>query len=107
MKIKVDSLFFAKDRGLSNEKAFRVWDLKFKLVDNTLERDNNDSEILKCLKGVIKDNNGVILYDEIKEIVDTSNIIGNNFWNEEYFINTCRFEFRDYFDFTECKFIYV
>ena len=40
-------------------------------------------------------------------VVPFNNIIGNNFWNEDEFESICRFEFKDYFDFSECKFQYL
>ena len=65
------------------------------------------SDILKCLKSCLKYNKNTIDYNEINELVNSNNIIGNNFWNEDNFEDICRFEYRDYFDFSECKFKYI
>ena len=82
-------------------------DLKFNVDPQGLKISNEDSRILKCLKYYINENNNLIDYLEVRELIDSSNIICNNFWNEEYFNNSCKFEFRDYFDLEECKYIYV
>lgn len=111
MKIKVKSLSAVKDtsigKKLKNENAFRIKYFRVDTDSDSLKNCRENSEILKCLKYCIKENNYTINYDEISELVDTSNIIGNNFWNEDDFEKCCRFEYRDYFDFSECKFIYV
>lgn len=107
MKIKIDSLSFVKDPLKANDKAFRIWDLKFKVNPATVDISSEDSSMLRCLKNSIKEHENVILYNELSEIIDISNVLGNNFWTEEYFENACRFEFRNYFDFSECKLIYV
>lgn len=107
MKIKVNSLAIVKDSNVSNEKKFRIWNLKFNVDEETLIRDKEDSDSLTCLKGVIKENNNTILYDELSELVDSSCMMGNNFWSEEDFLRACRFEYRDYFDFSRCKLLYA
>lgn len=111
MKIKVTSLSAVKETYLSKkigeDKGFRVKYIRVNTDPNSLESYGEKEDILRCLKGCIKDNGNTIDYNEISEIVDSSNIIGNNFWNEDYFENTCRFECRDYFDFSECKFKYI
>lgn len=43
----------------------------------------------------------------MSELVDSSNIVENNFWNEENFESVCRFEYRDYLYFSGCKFNYI
>lgn len=111
MKIKIKSLSAIKDTNISkklkNENAFRVRYIRVDTDSESLENSGENSEILKCLKYCIKENNNTIDYDEISELVDSSNIMGNNFWGEDEFERVCRFEYRDYFDFSECKFIYV
>ena len=94
------------DSNLSNEKKFIVWDLKFNVEAETLVKDKYDSDILKCIKGVINENNNVISYNELSEVVDSNCIIGNNFWSEENFLKACKFEYRDYLDFSTCKILY-
>lgn len=111
MKIKVKSISVVKNTsiGLSlcNENVFRVNYMKLNTDSKTLKNSRENSDILKCLKYCVKENENTIDYNEISELVDTSNIIGNNFWSVEEFENVCRFEFRNYFDFSECEFIYL
>ena len=111
MKIKVTSLSAVKETYLSKkigeDKGFRVKYIRVNTDPNSLESYGEKEDILRCLKGCIKDNGNTIDYNEISEIVDSSNIIGNNFWNEDDFERTCRFEYRNYFDFSECKFNYL
>lgn len=110
MKVKVYSLLAKRDTNIStimkSDNTFRVKEIKFNVAPNTLEKGQSDSDILKCLKYCIKENKNTIDYLEVSELIDTGNIIGNNFWNEKYFESTCRFEFRDYFDLENCKIIY-
>lgn len=111
MNIKIKSLSVVKNtsigKKLCNEKAFRVKYIRLNTDSRSLENSRENSDILKSLKHCVKDNGNTIDYNEISELVDTSNIIENNFWSEEEFEETCRFEFRNYFDFSECKFIYL
>lgn len=110
MKVKVNSLIVERDNNIaktmSNDNAFRVKDIKFNVDPCTLEKDKSDSNILKCLKYCIKENKNIIDYLEASELIDTSNIIENNFWNDEYFERSCEFEYRDYFDLENCEIIY-
>ncbi|MDU2671888.1 MAG: hypothetical protein E7C49_07775 [Clostridium sp.] len=111
MKIKIKSLLIDKDKsiaeGICGDNAFTVRDLKFNVDPESLEVTNEDSEILKCLKHCINENNNEIDYLRVNELIDTSNIIWNNFWNEEEFNRTCKFEFRNCFNLEECKYVYV
>ena len=111
MRIKVTSLSVVKEtsiaKKLGNNKVFRVKYIRVNTDSETLENHGEKSDILKCLKSCIKDNGNTIDYNEISELVDSSNIIGNNFWNENDFERAFKFEYRDYFDFSECKFNYV
>lgn len=111
MNIKIKSILVVKNTNiginLGNENVFRVKYMKFNTESTTPKNSREDSEILKCLKYCVKENENTIDYNEISELVDTSNIIGNNFWSEKEFEKACGFEFRNYFDFSECKFIYL
>ena len=111
MRIKVTSLSVVKEtsiaKKLGNNKGFRVKYIRVNTDSESLENYGEKSDILRCLKSCIKDNGKTIDYNEISELVDSSNIIGNNFWNENEFEKVFRFEYRDYFDFSECKFNYV
>ena len=83
MKIKVTSLSAVKETYLSKkigeDKGFRVKYIRVNTDPNSLESYGEKEDILRCLKGCIKDNGNTIDYNEISEIVDSSNIIGNNF----------------------------
>ena len=111
MRIKVTSLLVVKEasiaKNLDDNKAFRVKYIRANTDSESLENYGEKSDILKCLKSCIRDNGNTIDYNEISELVDCSNIIGNNFWNENEFEREFKFEYRDYFDFSECKFNYV
>ncbi|WP_294386411.1 hypothetical protein [uncultured Clostridium sp.] len=109
MRIKIISLSVVreKNKNVGNNKKFRVKDIIINTDSESLQNYGEKSDILRCLKECIKENGNTIDYNEMKELVNCSNIIGNNFWNEDYFENTCRFECRDYFDFSECKFKYI
>ncbi len=111
MKIKIESLLIDKDNGISERigsgNAFTVRDLKFNVDPQSLEVTNEDSEILKCLKYCIHENDNFIDYLEVRELIDTSNIIWTNFWTEEEFSHACKFEFRNCFNLEECKYVYV
>ncbi|CUP06262.1 MULTISPECIES: hypothetical protein [Clostridium] len=111
MKIKIESLLIDKDNSIAerigSDNAFWVRDLKFNVDPKSLEVTNEDPEILKCLKYYINENKNLIDYLEVRELIDTSNIICTNFWNEEEFNRTCKFEFRDYFNLEECKYVYI
>lgn len=111
MKIKIKLLLVDRDDSISErigtDNAFTVRDLKFNVDPQSLKIYNEDSTILKYLKYFINENDNLIDYLELRELIDSSNIICNNFWNEEYFNNSCKFEFRDYFDLEECKYIYT
>lgn len=111
MNIKVKSILVVKNtsigRNLNNENAFRVKYLKLNTELKSLKNIRENSEILKSLKYCVKENENTIDYNEISELVDTSNMIGNNFWSEKEFEKVCSFEFRNYFDFSDCKFIYL
>lgn len=107
MKIKVMTLLVIKEKiGYKNDE-FRVKDLIVNTDSESLENKGEKSDILKCLKSCLKYNKNTIDYNEINELVNSNNIIGNNFWNEDNFEDICRFEYRDYFDFSECKFKYI
>ena len=111
MKIKIESLLIDKDNSIAerigSDNAFMVRDLKFNVDPKSLEVTNEDPEILKCLKYYINENKNLIDYLEVRELIDTSNIICTNFWNEEEFNRTCKFEFGDYFNLEECKYVYI
>lgn len=111
MNIKIKSILVIKNNSIGinfcNENAFRVKYMKFNAEPKIIKNSRENSEILKCLKYCIKENENTIDYNEISELVDTSNIIGNNFWCEKEFEKVCGFEFRNYFDFSECQFIYL
>ena len=101
MRIKVKLFSTVKESDMANKRTnFNRFRAKSIIL-------TTDSETLKCLKSCIKDNGNTIDYNEMIEFIDTNNIIGNNFWNEDEFESICRFEFKDYFDFSECKFQYL
>ena len=110
MKIKINSLLVERDNRIAetigSDNAFRVKDLTFNVEPCTLEKDDNDSDILKCIKYFIKENKNKIDYYKSSELINTGNIIGNNFWNNKYFESACKFEYRDYFDLDNCEIIY-
>ncbi|MBQ8998640.1 MAG: hypothetical protein IJ086_08155 [Clostridium sp.] len=111
MRIKIKSLLAVKDadiaKKIENNKFFRVNHIIVNTDSESLKNYGEESNILRCLKQCIKDNGNTIDYNEISELINSSNIMGNNFWNENEFEGICRFEYRDYFDFSECKFNYV
>lgn len=111
MKIKIEKLLIDKDNGIAericSDNAFMVKDLKFNVDSKTLEVADEDSEILKCLKYCINQKDNEIDYLEVRELIDTSNIICTNFWNEEEFNRACKFEFRNCFNLEECKYVYI
>ena len=106
MKIKIESVFISKAKDIGGD-TFIVKDLKFNAYPQNLEVTKEDSRILNCLKYFINKNNNLIDYLEVRELVDTTNIIGVNYWSEEEFNRACKFEFRNYFDLEECEYIYV
>ena len=110
MKIKIESLVIDNESSITeaigSDNDFIVRDLKFNVDPESLEVTNEDSEILKYLKYYINENNNTIDYLEVRELIDTSNIIYTNFWNEEGFKRMCKFEFRNCFNLEECKYVY-
>ena len=110
MKIKIESLVIDKESSITeaigSDNDFIVRDLKFNVDPESLEVTNEDSEILKYLKYYINENNNTIDYLEVRELIDTSNIIYTNFWNEEGFKRMCKFEFRNCLNLEECKYVY-
>ena len=107
MKIKAMTLLVIKEKIKTKNNEFRVKDLIVNTDSESLENKGEKSDILKCLKSCLKYNKNTIDYNEINELVNSNNIIGNNFWNEDNFEDICRFEYRDYFDFSEFKFKYI
>lgn len=110
MKIQIESLLIEREnrviKRIGNDNRFVVKELKFNVDPQNLKVTDGDSEILKCLKYCIKENKNVIDYLEIRELIDTTNIIWNNFCNEEEFNRACNFEFRNCFNLEECKYVY-
>ena len=108
MKIKIDSLLLVKDNSKFNSsEGFRIKDIWFMANENSLIKDSEDLPIVRCLKYLFEEENNIMNYTKICEVVESNFIIGNNFWNEEYFMSTCIFEFRNVFDFTDCKLTYL
>ena len=106
MKIKIESILISKAKDIGGN-TFVVKDLKFNAYPQNLEVTKEDSRILNYLKYCINKNNNLIDYLEVRELVDTTNIIGANYSSEEEFNSACKFEFRNYFDLEECEYIYV
>ena len=111
MRIKVKLFSTVKESDMANKRTnfnrFRAKSIILTTDSTSLNLEKGESETLKCLKSCIKDNGNTIDYNEMIEFIDKNNIIGNNFWNEDEFESICRFEFKDYFDFSECKFQYL
>lgn len=111
MRIKVKLFSTVKESDMANKRTnfnrFRAKSIILTTDSTSLNLEKGESETLKCLKSCIKDNGNTIDYNEMIEFIDTNNIMRNNFWNEDEFEGICRFEFKDYFDFSECKFQYL
>ena len=111
MKIQIESVLIERENRvinrIGNDNRFVVKDLKFNVDPQNLKVSDEDSEVLKCLKYCINENKNMIDYLEVRELIDTTNIIWNSFSNEEEFNRVCKFEFRECFNLEECKYVYV